>query len=166
MSLTSLLNESCTDYVLGLGLQRLCHRTSLRGEPPQDSQSNRSCFDYTGVSAYYPNSVSVPKLGTSYPCCPYMCHDQKCRFLEYLDYRDQSLLLTSGQSLWTSSFFFYAASTFVKVSIVLFYKRVFTTPKFQIVAWTMIALLIIWGIGISLVKFHNVHQSLHTNYVT
>jgi hypothetical protein len=118
------------------------------------------------VSAYHPNSISFPKLGTSYPCCHYICHDQKCRFLEYLDHRDQSLLLTSGQSLWISSFFFYAASTLVKVSIVLFYKRIFTAPKFQIAAWTMIALLIIWGIGISLVKLRNVHQSLRTNYVT
>lgn len=36
--------------------------------------------------------------------------------------------------------------TVVKISILFFYKRIFSTAKFQIVAWIAIAIVAAWGV--------------------
>lgn len=33
----------------------------------------------------------------------------------------------------------------VKISILLFYKRIFSTPKFKVAVWIMISLVSVWG---------------------
>jgi len=53
------------------------------------------------------------------------------------------------KALWISSFFFYTASALVKISIMLFYKRIFDTHRFRIASRIMIAVLAGWGLGIN-----------------
>jgi len=50
------------------------------------------------------------------------------------------------QSLYVASILTLPALTFVKISILLFYKRVFSIVKFKIAVWTLIILLGAWCI--------------------
>lgn len=59
--------------------------------------------------------------------------------------------LTAIQTLWIEGFPLVASLAFVKVAILLFYKRIFETPKFKLAVWIYIGILVAWAIAICVV---------------
>ncbi|KAI0099780.1 hypothetical protein GGR51DRAFT_391100 [Nemania sp. FL0031] len=55
-------------------------------------------------------------------------------------------IIYSNKCLWVASFFNQASLSAVKIAILLFYKRIFSTHGFHIAAWISIALVSAWGI--------------------
>ncbi|KAI1371659.1 hypothetical protein F4677DRAFT_434777 [Hypoxylon crocopeplum] len=60
---------------------------------------------------------------------------------------------TSSMCLVVVSLLYGVVVTCVKISILLFYKRIFVTRTFQIAAWSAIAFVSLWGVAMFLVLF-------------
>ncbi|KAF2229742.1 hypothetical protein EV356DRAFT_435584, partial [Viridothelium virens] len=60
--------------------------------------------------------------------------------------------LEALRCVFIGPFFVDISNTSVKISTILLYKRIFSTPKFIITAWAAIGLVAGWGLAISLVQ--------------
>jgi hypothetical protein len=54
--------------------------------------------------------------------------------------------IDSAKCLWSAILFMTVSLALVKISVLLFYKRIFVTPRFTIALWISIALVSSWGI--------------------
>ena len=52
----------------------------------------------------------------------------------------------AAQCLWIGSLFLQVCLTTVKISILFFYKRIFSAGKFKYAAWAAIGLITVWGL--------------------
>ncbi|PVH97417.1 hypothetical protein DM02DRAFT_597681 [Periconia macrospinosa] len=57
-----------------------------------------------------------------------------------------SSTISSAKCVWSTTLLMNVALAVVKISVLLFYKRIFVTPRFAIVCWIAIALVGSWGI--------------------
>lgn len=51
------------------------------------------------------------------------------------------------KALWVEVFLLLASLVLVRISILLFYRRIFATPWFEFAVWVFVVVLVSWGIA-------------------